>query len=52
MSMTGPSAPRCPIPPPASPEARREPLPWQRPKPVEDDSSVPARLKAIMESPS
>ena len=52
MSMAGPLAPRCPIPPPASPEARREPLPWQRPKPVEDDSSVPARLKAIMESPS
>ena len=52
MSETGPKPLSCAIPPPAQPEARREPLPWQQPKPVEDDSRVPAQLKAIMESPS
>jgi uncharacterized protein (TIGR00730 family) len=52
MSETGPKPPSCAIPPPAPPQARREPLPWQQPKPVEDDSRVPAQLKAIMESPS
>ena len=52
MSATGSKLPQCPIPPPALPEARREPLPWQHPKPAEDDSRVPAQLKAIMESPS
>ncbi len=50
MSETDPSVPKCPVLPPA--QARREPLPWQQPKPVEDDSRVPAQLKAIMESPS
>ncbi|MEZ5563799.1 MAG: TIGR00730 family Rossman fold protein [Gammaproteobacteria bacterium] len=52
MSETDPSAPKCRIPAPARPQTRREPLPWQHPKPVEDDSDAPARLKAILESPS
>lgn len=52
MSETGPKSLSCAIPSPPQPQARREPLPWQRPKPVEDDSRVPAQLKAIMESPS
>ncbi|MEO8444332.1 MAG: LOG family protein [Gammaproteobacteria bacterium] len=40
--------------PPAPPARlrRREPLPWQTPKPAEDDRDAPARLKAILESPS
>jgi uncharacterized protein (TIGR00730 family) len=31
---------------------RREPLPWQRPKAVEDDPEAHRRAKAILESPS
>jgi uncharacterized protein (TIGR00730 family) len=31
---------------------RREPLPWSRPKDVEDDPEARERLRAIMESPS
>lgn len=50
MSKSGSTPPQCPIPPP--PQTRREPLPWQSPKSVEDDSRVPAQLKAIMESSS
>ena len=50
MSETGPKPSPCPVSPPA--QTRREPLPWERPKAVEDDSRVPAQLKAIMESPS
>jgi uncharacterized protein (TIGR00730 family) len=41
---------RIPIPP--HPHQRREPLPWQRPKPIEDDPEAQQRIKAIMESPS
>jgi len=52
MSRPGSATPQIPIPPPAQPHQRREPLPWQRPKPAEDDSDAPARLKAILESPS
>ena len=50
MSKPGSTPPQCPIPPAA--QTRREPLPWQSPKPAEDESGVPAQLKAIMESPS
>lgn len=39
------------ISPPPHPQ-RREPLPVQRPKPVEDDAEAPRRLQAILESPS
>jgi uncharacterized protein (TIGR00730 family) len=52
MSEPGSAAPQIPIPPPAQPLKRREPLPWQRPKPAEDDVDAPARLKAILESPA
>ena len=40
------------IPKPARPLNRREPLPWQRPKPLEEDPQAPARVQAILESPS
>lgn len=40
------------IPTPAHPRLRREPLPWQAPKPAVDDPSAPARLQAILDSPS
>ncbi len=38
------------IPTPPHPGKRREPLPWQEPKPVEDDPEAMARVQAIMES--
>lgn len=47
-----PSAAPARVPPPAHPRERREPLPWQRPKPGEEDPGAPARVKAILESPS
>jgi uncharacterized protein (TIGR00730 family) len=40
------------VPPPAHPHERREPLPWHQPKPSADDPDAPARLRAILESPS
>ena len=40
------------IPKPAHPVNRREPLPWQCPKPSEDDPHTPARVQAILQSPS
>lgn len=40
------------IPKPAHPVNRREPLPWQCPKPSEDDPHAPARVQAILQSPS
>ena len=40
------------IPRPAHPHKRREPLPWQRPKPAEEDRAAPARVQAILESES
>jgi uncharacterized protein (TIGR00730 family) len=52
MSEAGSAAPQTPIPPPARHLKRREPLPWQRPKPAEDDSDAPARVQAILASPS
>src|SRR6185437_149426 len=39
------------VPKPPHPVARREPLPWHRPKPTEEDPAAPARLRAILESP-
>jgi uncharacterized protein (TIGR00730 family) len=47
----GPSDPSG-IPEPAHPHHRREPLPWHRPKPAEEDPEAPGRLRAILESPS
>jgi uncharacterized protein (TIGR00730 family) len=40
------------IPKPPHPVNRREPLPWQFPKPSEEDPQAPARVQAILESPS
>ena len=40
------------IPRPPHPRERREPLPWQRPKPARDDARAPKRLKRILASPS
>jgi uncharacterized protein (TIGR00730 family) len=31
---------------------RREPLPWEEPKPAEDDPDAPARVRLLMESPT
>ncbi|HUJ88352.1 MAG TPA: TIGR00730 family Rossman fold protein [Burkholderiales bacterium] len=40
------------IPGPAHPRMRREPLPWQEPKPKQDDPDAPRRIQAILESAS
>ncbi len=40
------------IPKPPHPLNRREPLPSQSPKPSEEDPQAPARVQAILESPS
>ncbi len=40
------------IPNPAHPVNWREPLPWQCPKPSEEDPLAPARVQAILQSPS
>lgn len=40
------------IPPPADPLTRRQPLPWQAPKPGRDDPQAPERIRQIMASPS
>ncbi|XOV86595.1 MAG: TIGR00730 family Rossman fold protein [Pseudomonadota bacterium] len=40
------------IPAPPHPKMRANPLPWEVPKAVEDDAETPARLMAILESPS
>lgn len=37
---------------PAHPHLRREPLPWHRPKPADEDPDAPARVQAILDSPS
>jgi uncharacterized protein (TIGR00730 family) len=38
--------------PPEPPAERREPLPWQEPKPAVDDPRAPERVAAILASPS
>ncbi|HYL22411.1 MAG TPA: LOG family protein [Gemmatimonadales bacterium] len=40
------------IPRPAHPHQRREPLPWHRAKPREEDLDAPARVAALLESRS
>jgi uncharacterized protein (TIGR00730 family) len=37
---------------PPHPQKRREPLPWQRPKPIEEDPDAQKRIEAILKSPS
>lgn len=48
---SSPSNPH-PIPAPAHPQARKEPLPWQQPKPADEDPDAPLRVEAILGSPS
>ncbi len=38
--------------PPADPQMRREPLPWQRPKPAEEDPDALGRVQTILASES
>jgi hypothetical protein len=40
------------IPTPAHPRTRRAPLPWQQPKAAEEDPDAPARIAAILRSPT
>ena len=40
------------IPTPAHPQQRRERLPWQQPKPIEEDPEAVRRVQAILKSPS
>jgi len=40
------------VPPPPHPRHRREPLPWQSPKPPSEDPEAPQRVEAILASPS
>jgi uncharacterized protein (TIGR00730 family) len=40
------------VPEPAQAQRRKEPLPWQTPKPVAEDPESPARLEQILRSPS
>lgn len=40
------------IPTPAHPDRRRDALPWQRPKAVEEDPEAMQRVQAILKSPS
>ena len=42
----------APIPTPPYPSQRREPLPGQQPKSVEEDPDAQTRIQAILESPS
>jgi len=39
------------IPNPPHPQHRREPLPWDRPKPSQEDPDAAQRIQAIMDSP-
>lgn len=40
------------VPAPPHPTVRQKPLPWQRPKPAQDDPEAQKRVQAILESPS
>ena len=40
------------IPKPAHPHRRNEPLPWHRPKPIEDDPNALKRVEAILGNPN
>src|SRR5438270_14071516 len=40
------------VPNPPNPEARRKPLPTDKPKPPDEDPLAPRRLQAILASPS
>jgi uncharacterized protein (TIGR00730 family) len=47
-----PSSGKIAIPQPPHPDRRQEPLPEQRPKSPDEDPDAPARIKAILASPS
>jgi uncharacterized protein (TIGR00730 family) len=47
-----PSSDRPQIPKPARAAKRHEPLPWECPKPPEEDPQAPARVRAILANPS
>jgi uncharacterized protein (TIGR00730 family) len=38
--------------PPTAADKRREPLPWQAPKSAQDDADAPARIRALLDSPT
>jgi uncharacterized protein (TIGR00730 family) len=40
------------VPSPPHPRERREPLPWHRPKPAEEDPNAPQSVQAILASPT
>jgi len=40
------------IPHPPHPRYRKEPLPWDQPKPAHEDPDAPRRIQALLESPS
>jgi len=42
---------QSPIPVPAHPHHRRQPLPWHQPKPVEEDPGALERVQAILKAP-
>jgi uncharacterized protein (TIGR00730 family) len=52
MSKSSSQADGVRIAPPPHPHRRREPLPQQEPKSVEDDADAPRRLRALLDSPS
>src|SRR5580698_5580100 len=43
---------KIPIPQPANPDKRQQPLPWHRPKSIDEDPDAPSRIRAILASPS
>ncbi len=47
-----PTSRKITIPRPADPDRRRQPLPWHRPKPADQDPDAPSRIRAILASPS
>src|ERR1700722_12630043 len=47
-----PSSGKIAIPQPPHPDRRRQPLPWHRPKPPDEDPDAPSRTRAILASPS
>lgn len=50
--MSDPGKPSRVIPAPAHPHKRREPLPWERPKTLEEDPAAQQRIQAILDCPS
>jgi uncharacterized protein (TIGR00730 family) len=51
MSIKNPADERALAPLPVHPHLRREPLPWQQPKPREEDPEALRRVQAILEAP-